>query len=723
MKHRQVSPLIAGGVQLVLAALLAAGGTALAGSRGGSIVVDHQPDGVELRSGRLIVRVNHVPWRLEVRDTVRATGGLAEYPAERNAAGASVGSLGVHVSSPGERRPIRWQRVTSVLGMTVDIDTVRFRAGTDDPDGRELDIEVRFPSPRAVNLRVTPRPADDVQAIADGFVTERNEALFGLGARFGPLDARGSDIRVMVQPRPDTLDPRGTHLPVPFLLSSRAYGLVVLGTEEAVFHLNTVRPDAVIVKALARQLHFTVLVGDSPLDVAADHARLTGPPALPPPWAFGVWKTVIGGEARVLEEVKRLRRDAIPVSVLWSYDMRDEATNLGWSPWVHRSIAAGEYPDVADLVRRLQKKGYRVLGYLSPEFRVDAPLFGKGRLEGYFVRNRIGEPHLIDGMQGAPAALLDFTRPDAVRWWRTLLGRVLGELGFDGAMLDGGDAAPEDGAYASGITGAPARNTYPLLYARSSRAAMLDAKPDSTAFMRAGFAGSHAVTPIAWPADQSFSWDERTGLPAAVRATLNGSISGFAVWAPDIGGYYGCRDSLGFDEELWIRWVQVGALQPIMRDHLGDKCAEATGLSSSAATLGAFRRFAELHRRLAPHLYRLARESAETGRPVMRPVALVAAGDTRARHDEFTYLLGDDILVAPVVVPGATRRLVFLPPGEWVDWWDGLRYRGPDQVTVPAPRERIPLFVRPGPGTPIGSAREVGRHPRWFDLGHPRRGG
>lgn len=721
VKPKGASLLVMGGVQLALVTLLAASGTALAGIRDGRIAVDHQPDAVELRSGRLIVRVTHLPWRLEVRDAVRAGGGVAEYPPERNASGASIGPLGVQAGAPGARLPLRWHRVTSVLGMTAERGTVRFRAGTDDPGGRELDIEVRFPSPTAVNVRVTPRPADDVRAIADGFVTDRDEAFFGLGARFGPLDVRGSDIRVMVQPRPDTVDPRGTHLPIPFLLSSRAYGLVVLGNEEAVFHLNTVRPDAVIVKALARQLDFTILVGDTPLDVAADHARSTGPPALPPPWAFGVWKTVIGGEARVLEEVARLRHHEIPVNVLWSYDMRDEATNLGWSPWVHRSIAPGEYSNVADLVRRLQKKGYRVLGYLSPEFRVDAPLFDQGRLAGYFVRDRTGEPRLIEGMQGTPAALVDFTRPEAERWWRILLGRVLGELGFDGAMLDGGDAAPEDGVYASGTTGAPARNAYPLFYARSSHAAMVAAKPDSTAFMRAGFAGSRAVTPIAWPADQSFSWDERTGLPAAIRATLNGSISGLAVWAPDIGGYYGCRDPLGGDEELWIRWIQLGALQPIMRDHLGDKCAEATGLSSSAAIRGAFRRFAELHQHLAPHLYRLARESAESGRPLMRPVALVAPDDARARHDEFTYLLGDDVLVAPVVVPGATRRLVFFPSGEWIDWWDGRRYRGPDRVFVPAPRDRVPLFVRSG--ALVGPAREVGRLLPSLDLVRPGRGG
>jgi len=187
---------------------------------------------------------------------------------------------------------------------------------------------------------------------------------------------------------------------------------------------------------------------------------------------------------------------------------------------------------------------------------------------------------------------------------------ILVDLGFDGWMQDGGDDAPEDGVYGSGTTGPAARNSYPVAYARATRLAAIEARPDYVSFMRTGFAGSQRYTPVAWPCDNVFSWSPREGMPAALRASLNGSLSGIPFWAPDIGGYFGCGLGGEADHELWIRWAQLGALHPIMRDHLGDKCRTAVDVWTTPATLDAFRRYATLHQRLVPYLYRAAVEAA-----------------------------------------------------------------------------------------------------------------
>src|SRR5262249_4549601 len=181
---------------------------------------------------------------------------------------------------------------------------------------------------------------------------------------------------------------------------------------------------------------------------------------------------------------------------------------------------------------------------------------------------------------------------------------ILTDLGFDGWMQDGGDDAPVDGVYASGTAGPAARNNYPVAYARATRTAAIAARPDYVSFMRTGFAGSQRYTRVAWPCDNVFSWSPRDGMPAALRASLSGSLSGFPFWAPDIGGYFGCGRGGAADEELWIRWAQLGALHPIMRDHLGDKCATAVNVWSTPETLDVFRRYAELHQRLVPYIYR-----------------------------------------------------------------------------------------------------------------------
>ncbi len=674
-----------------------AGASRAVSASGLSVFRSDAPASVELRSGLLVAVLHLEPWHLELRD--RSTNRLLarEYPAEpRGEHSRPVGALGFVVRDSTRGTKPRWYRIASVLHLTAERDHVRVLAASDDPSGSQIEIGIRFPSPTSMTLDIAPRPSRGVLEVAEGFQSQPGEHYFGLGARFGPLDARGSEVRVRVQGELDTIRPAGNHLPVPFFASSRAYGVAVHGTEESVFQLNTVRPDAVIFKVIGPRLSFTVLTGPTPLDVVSQHAKTIGPPALPPLWAFGVWKTVIGGEERVLAEAERLQRERIPVTVLWSYDMLDERRQLGWRPWVYRRVRPGAYPDLPGLIGRLRARGYRVLGYVSPEFRTDSPLFSVGAGHGFYIRDRSGRPYVKRGMQGHPVALLDFTNPQAVHWWHWLMASVLTELGLDGWMQDGGDDAPGDGVYFSGVRGTAARNSYPVAYAFATHTAATRVRPEFVSFMRAGFAGSQRYTPLTWPCDNGFSWSRRDGLPAALRAALSGSISGFPFWAPDIGGYYGCGEGGSADEELWIRWVELGALHPVMRDHLGSKCETAIDLWSTPATVASFRRYAILHQRLVPYIHRLAVEAVQSGRPLMRSVALVSPDDPRAYHDEFTYLLGDDLLVAPVVEPGPKHRQVFLPEGDWIDWWQGGRYRGPAIVTVAAPLDRIPLFVRAG---------------------------
>lgn len=650
-----------------------------------------------LATSALQVRIEPSPWHLSILTPEGRTVTTEVLP-EQGPDGTRVGSLGFLVDGPDGPR---WRRVGRILRFARDGNRFHFVAATDDPEGRILEIGLTFPSPHAVAVHVRPRPATGVLEVAEGLASPADEGFFGLGARYTRGSARGMEVVSRVRPRMDALDASGNHLPVPFLLSTYGYGLLVDTPHVSVFQLNTVRPDAAIVKVRAPEMRIVLIHGPDPLTVLREHTDLVGRPSLPPIWAFGVWKTVLGGEAGLWREVARLRREEIPVSVLWSYDMVDETRNLGWSRWVYAPIPPGAYGDLRTSADSLHGLGLRLLGYLSPEVRIASPLFSVGSRQGYFVRNRDGDPYLLTGMQGDRVALVDFTNQEAVAWWQGLVRSILTDLGFDGWMQDGGDGAPEDGLYASRPAPGTARNLYPGLYARATHAAARAVRPDFVTFMRSGFTGTQGETLLAWQCDQRFSWSPLDGLPTAIRAAVNGSISGFPFWAPDIGGYAGCgRDEVA-PEELWIRWVQVGALQPVMRDHLGEKCRGAPDLWSSPLTIELFRRYARLHQSLVPYIYSYARLAADSGAPIMRHLFLSAPGDRRTWGRDLEYTLADSLLVAPVVEPGARTRRVYFPSGTWIDWWDGSVIEGPVEREVPAPLDRIPLFVRAGAILPL----------------------
>jgi alpha-glucosidase (family GH31 glycosyl hydrolase) len=242
-------------------------------------------------------------------------------------------------------------------------------------------------------------------------------------------------------------------------------------------------------------------------------------------------------------------------------------------------------------------------------------------------------------------------------------------------------------------------NMYPLLYHKAAFEAGQGAKPDNFVFFaRAGYSGSQPYTTGRFTGDQVRSWDQQLGLPSVIPAVLNGSLSGWPYWGPDIAGFFqGKRAVEGPGEkELWIRWVQLGALMPTMRDMYGAMEGDPVNLWTDDETLSVFRTYAELHTTLRPYLYRYAQLAHEQGLPIVRPLFLNYPGEAETYALEDQYLLGDDLLVAPVLEPGLQQRPVYVPAGAWRYYWTDEVYEGPGRVDVPAPLHRIPLFVREG---------------------------
>lgn len=582
---------------------------------------------------------------------------------------ATVSAAGVH----GPTAP--WAAVPDPAGVVTLLDDTQARA-----------LPATAP---AVTTLLLDAPAGGV---ALSLPLRPGELFFGMGERFGSPVLNG---RLLHNRSDDGMgaDTGASYAPAPFLLSSRGYGLQWDGAADASVDLRA--PGAVTIRVAADHVVVHVLTGPGPGAVLSARSALVGRSPVAPPWGLGVWKSLIGGPDRVLADLDRLRAAGVPVDAVWIYDAVDAASGFGWWWPIYGPVGLGTYADPRALVAALHARGVRALGYLSPFVVPGRPGYDEAAALGYLVRGPDGTVHTEPWMLADRRAYIDFTNPAATVWWQDRVRHAIAVLGFDGAMQDYGESAPIDGRYANGMPGTVARNVYPVLYASAARQAVAPMR-DTVLFARSGYDGTQAQVTGRFTGDQTRDWDPATGLPAVLAGMMNGSVSGWPYWGPDIAGFYdGADGTTGRDRELWSRWVQLGAFSPVMRDMLGAQ-RDPLGVQTDDETVALFRAYALLHHALVPLLTRLAVEAHDTGLPLMRPVWLVDPTSPSAWSVGDEYLLGTDVLVAPVLAPGVAARSVYVPPGVWRAYWTGGSVTGPGWTTVDAPRDRIPLFVRVG---------------------------
>jgi alpha-glucosidase (family GH31 glycosyl hydrolase) len=268
-------------------------------------------------------------------------------------------------------------------------------------------------------------------------------------------------------------------------------------------------------------------------------------------------------------------------------------------------------------------------------------------------------------------------------------------------MLDLGEAIPLETRFGDNLTGAEVHNVYPLAYQRAAYEALKSYRPDGLLFMRSGWTGAQRYHAGTWSGDPVHSWDPVSGFQSIVPAGLGAGLAGYAYWHTEVGGYVdGGLDPAG-ERELYVRWLQLSAFTAMLRDQYGDRRGQPTDVWTDAETLALWRRYARIHQALGPYLAGAATQAQATGLPLVRHLAIAYPDDPRAWAEEQQYMLGDDLLVAPVVQPGARERTVYLPKGDWTLWWTGRVYTGPADVTVPAPQDQIPVFGRGGANSPL----------------------
>ena len=336
-------------------------------------------------------------------------------------------------------------------------------------------------------------------------------------------------------------------------------------------------------------------------------------------------------------------------------------------------------------------------------YTISSPSYEKGITDKLLVMGADGKP-AGPRFELVPVGNIDFTNPLAVDWWQKMITGAVRTQGFDGWMEDFGEWVRDSDRLQAG-TGRKLSELYPLLYHKITLRIAQAINPNVVPFSRSGSPGSQQFSPVLWGADQSPNWSRDYGLPSVVTAGITAGMSGYSTWGPDI-------LSTGGNRDLWMRWVEFGALTPVMRDHVWDKPEHSFNLWSDPGTTAHFRRWAAFHSSLLPYFATYAEEAQRTGIPIMRHTVLEFPDDPRAATAEYQYLLGREMLIAPVVQGGQTLRMLYLPQGEWVNFWNGDTLTGGQDVTVDS--SSIPILVRAGSVLPFKPEEEAGQW-NWDD--------
>ncbi len=691
---------------------------------------------VELTGDGASVRVELSPFQLHIAD---AEGNvvLETYLGNDGAYGAPAATFDFfteqNLGLPGwdGYRPAEepWRRGVTASVIELDDDSARFAL---DDDGVYLTLEVRLEGKR-VHLSLDAREAKDAEGAGTlnkstmSFALPEDEHFFGLGERFVSVDHRGFSLYSWseegglgrgedAEPGPENPAPNGpsmTYFPVPFFLSNKGYGLHLDTSYRTELHLGSERSDGWRAAANTPKLDATVYVDADPLAIIDAFTEDTGRPIVPAPWVFGPRRRVGSGSmVGEVEEYKKMREERIPVT--------------GMDDAVHFLPALSQLGREAELTTWTQNAhalGYKVHAYNNPYVASNhdnaTADYEYGKEMGYFVKAPDGEPALTFFISGEllSVAAVDLTNPDAAEWYKGLLKRTL-DIGYDGWMHDFGEYTRRDSIFFDGRMGDEAHNIFPVLSAKAAFELMEKERPnDYLFFVRSGYTGTQAYVPAVWGGDAEATFDETQGLPSTVRAGLSLSMVGVPYWGSDMTGFK-CLTDAPNDKEVFLRWVEFGALSPIMMEQ--NACSNPTGekktkwsLWNDEETIDHYRQYAGLHTRLFPYFRTLAREASETGRPLTLHPFLLSPRDPNVWKVEDAYYLGRALYASPVARRGVTVKETYLPGGahyvdiarlfapEWVGPQDFTVYAGGGMASIPAPIGKLPLLLVSGQILPL----------------------
>jgi alpha-glucosidase len=557
----------------------------------------------------------------------------------------------------------------------------------------------------------------------------KEEAFFGFGQQLTYFNQKGKVLPILVQEHGigrgrlvntqliDVLDhgsggnPYHTGVAAPHFITSRLRSLFLENLEYSEFDLR--QADHVDIKVLSGTMTGRILYGESPLDLIATYTEYAGRMRVLPDWVHqGVILGLMGGTDIVRAKVAAARQADIPIAGLWVQDwVGVRKTIAGTQLWWNWKLDETYYPGWRDLVADIESHGGRVLIYINPFLATDEghnELFSEAKEKGYLVEHTDGTPYLIRNSSFS-VGMTDLSSPDARTWLKNIMKtEMIGTAGAGGWMNDFGEALPFDAKLHDGADPTVWHNRYAEEWQRVNREAIEEsARGDEMVFFcRSGFTRSPGISTLFWLGDQLMTWDEYDGIKTALVVILSSGVSGFSLMHSDTGGYVNFKIEIAGrvipvinrTPELLMRWMELNAFTVVLRTMEGAAPDIAPQFNSSPETLAHMARCGKIYKGLALYRKRLVAEASATGHPVVRHLFLHYPDDPNTHDIRYQFLLGPDLMVAPVLDKGASSVDVYFPGGDkWTDLWTGADMgEAGHWVRMPAPMGKPAVFLRKG---------------------------
>ncbi|MDR0909756.1 MAG: alpha-xylosidase [Spirochaetaceae bacterium] len=523
-----------------------------------------------------------------------------------------------------------------------------------------------------------------------------DECVYGMGERWTSFVKNGQTVDMWNEDGGTAS--QVAYKNIPFYITNKNYGVFVDHSSLVSFEAASEKVEFVSFSVPGEELRYVFIAGDTPKAVLANYTDLTGKPALPPVWSFGLWLstsfTTNYDEATTSSFIQGMADRNIPLSVFHfdCYWMKEfHWCDFAWDKRI--------FPDIKSTIKKMHERGLKVCCWLNPYVAQDNDFFREGAEKGYFLMRADGHGiKQVDNWQPG-LAVIDFTNPLAYKWYADKL-RELHALGIDAFKSDFGERIPVDVVYHNGLDPMAMHNYYAYLYNKVVFDTLEECAGEGNAvlFARSATAGCQQF-PVHWGGDNSASYPS---MAETLRGGLSFMMSGFGFWSNDIGGFEATSTP-----DLYKRWVQFGLFCTHSRLHGSKSYRVPWNFDEESSVV--LKKFVNLKCRLMPYIWAGAVEAHKTGIPLMRPMQIEFAGDRSCDYLDRQYMLGSSILVAPIFNDRGEGEF-FLPytncdgttDGAWVNMIDGERLPGGRWHTKTYDYLNMPVFVRPASIIPFG---------------------